>query len=100
MVKGSKMETDRRRFKEFAFRLYMKQAPDGKHLYSLRNIADKVNKKFKVRLQKAAIGKWATKTNEDGTTWKGCYFKALNRSSQKIASPQRLHAERQKDKKD
>ncbi len=50
----------------------MKQAPDGKHLYTLEDIAKKVNQKLAKRAVKKltanALYRWTIKINEDGTT--------------------------------
>ena len=71
----------RHRLKKYAFPLFMKQAPDGNHLYSNGDIAEKVNKRYAKSLSKkvtlSAVCKWSLKKNEDGTTWKDCYNKAL-----------------------
>ena len=73
------------RLKKYAFSLFMKQAPDGNHLYSNGDIAKKVNKRYAKSLPKkvtsTAVCKWSLKKNEDGTTWKGCYNKALAKAN-------------------
>ena len=73
---------------KYAFSLFMKQAHDGKHLYTLEDIAKKVNKKSAKNLPKKvtsnAINKWCLRKYDDGTTWRGCYNKALAKGNGRI----------------
>ena len=63
----------------------MRQAPDGKHLFTLKNIVEKVNKKYAKSTAKkltfAALQKWAIRKNKDGTTWRDNYYSALARGN-------------------
>ncbi len=91
MGKFDKEQQLRRQVKKYAFSLYMKQAPDGKHLYNNAKIAEMVNrgaaKGDAKKITKNTIQKWAVKTNEDGTTWKGSFFKALARAHVRKVTP-------------
>ena len=69
----------------------MKQTPDGKYLYNITNSAEMVTrnsaKNSAKKVTENTIQKWATLTNADGTTWKGCFIKALAQANVRKTPP-------------